>query len=127
MNAHTVNQEQLRSNLTNSRHWIRLAYMLIFALLLHLAGLVMWVLCALQFLFALITGKDNGNLRSLGNSIGMFIHQALDFVSYNTEQKPFPFAAWPSNPPAAGNDSNEIIIEPEQVDENQGEGSGNNP
>lgn len=97
MNTQT-DQDRLRSNIANSRTWTRLAYMLIFALLLHLAGLVMWVLCTLQFLFSLFTGKDNDNLRSLGASIAVFVHQALDFVSYNTEQKPFPFASWPQDP-----------------------------
>lgn len=127
MNSQTINQEQIRSNVGNTRNWIRLAYMLIFALLLHLAGLVMWVLCTLQFLFSLFTGKDNGNLRGLGGSVATFFHQALDFLSYNTEQKPFPFAAWPHNQHSTNHDDNDIVAEAEQVDDNHGEGSGNNP
>lgn len=126
MNTQSVNHEEFRSNVTNSRSWIRLVYMLIFGILLHLAGLVMWVLCALQFLFALLTGRDNANLRSLGGSISVFVHEALDFVSYNSEQKPFPFAPWPQNPHSA-NGNEVIIVEPEQVDDSQDEDAGNKP
>lgn len=115
MNTESVNHEEFRSNVTNSRSWMRLVYMLIFAVLLHLAGLVMWVLCALQFLFALLTGRDNANLRSLGGSISVFVHEALDFVSYNSEKKPFPFAAWPQNP-HSDNSNEVIVVEPEPVD-----------
>ncbi|HEX7027049.1 MAG TPA: DUF4389 domain-containing protein [Gammaproteobacteria bacterium] len=119
MNAQTINQEQFRTNVTNSRHWIRLIYMLIFAALLHLAGLVMWVLCALQFIFSLLTGKDNGNLRSLGSSIATFVHQALDYVSYNTESKPFPFAPWPYNSRNSSEDE-VVIVEPDNNNEDAG-------
>lgn len=122
MSTETINQEQFRANVTNARHWIRLIYMLIFAVLLHLAGLVMWVLCALQFIFSLLTGKDNGNLRSLGSSIATFVHQALNYVSYNTENKPFPFAPWPFNSRSSSEDE-VIIVEPD----NNNEDSGGNP
>jgi hypothetical protein len=122
MNTQT-NEGHYCPKIPNPRNWIRLVYMLIFALLLHLAGIVMWVLCSLQFLFAFFTGKDNDNLRSLGASIAAFVHQALDFVSYNTEQKPFPFAAWPGNPRSTDND---VIIEAEEVDGDSGENAEKN-
>lgn len=96
MNTQTADQsDNLQQNIANHRNWLRLLYMLLFALLLHVAGIVMWALCALQFIFALTTGQDNANLRQMGKAVSRFIHQALLFVSYNTERKPFPFAHWP--------------------------------
>lgn len=90
-------KDTLRSNLFAPKQWQRLIYMLVFAVLLHVASLTMWVLVALQFLFSLFTGKDNADLRSLGAAIGTYIHQTLDFLTYNTEEKPFPFSPWPSS------------------------------
>jgi len=87
--------EQLKSNLTSSKHWLRLVYMLLFAVFLQVALAVMWVLVVIQFLFALITGNDNGNLRNFGHSLSRFIFQAIQFLTYNSEEKPFPFADWP--------------------------------
>jgi len=74
---------------------VREAPLLLFGLMLHAASIAMWVLVAVQFIFTLITGSDNRNLRSLGKSMTLFISQALEYLTYNTEQKPFPFADWP--------------------------------
>lgn len=87
--------QKLKSNLTSSHHWFRLVYMLLFAFALQLASLVMWGVVVIQFLFALITGNDNEALRKFGCSLSQFIYQALKFLTYNTEEKPFPFADWP--------------------------------
>lgn len=75
---------------------IRLVFMVIFAALLQVAIMVLWPVVALQFAFALISGKDNDGLRQFGKSLSTFVHQILDFLTYNTEAKPFPFQDWPS-------------------------------
>jgi Domain of unknown function (DUF4389) len=87
--------EQLKSNLLSSTHWLRLIFMLLFAGLLQLAVLVMWFVVTLQFVFSLITGKDNSKLRELGYGLSTFIYQCLQFLSYNSDEKPFPFSDWP--------------------------------
>ncbi|MBU2985761.1 DUF4389 domain-containing protein [Saccharophagus degradans] len=87
--------QQLKSNLTSSHHWLRLVYMVLFAFALQVASLVMWALVVIQFLFALITGSDNASLRSFGSSLSAFIYHALQFLTYNSEDKPYPFADWP--------------------------------
>lgn len=87
--------QQLKSNLLSSHHWLRLVYMLLFALALQVASLVMWALVVIQFLFALITGSDNINLRTFGSSLSAYIYSALQFLTYNSEDKPYPFADWP--------------------------------
>lgn len=87
--------EQLTSNLKSSKHWLRLVFMLIFAALLQLASIVMWILVIAQFLFSLFTGEDNSNLRKFGYSLSTYIFHTLKFLSYNSEEKPFPFSDWP--------------------------------
>lgn len=86
---------KLKSNLTSSHHWFRLVYMLLFAFALQLASLVMWGVVVIQFLFALITGSDNEALRRFGSTLSTYIYSALRFLTYNSEEKPFPFADWP--------------------------------
>lgn len=89
--------EQLKSNLTSSKHWMRLIYMVLFAIFLQVASVVMTVLVVVQFLFALITGSDNINLRKFGDSLSIYIFSVLQFLIYNSEEKPFPFADWPES------------------------------
>jgi hypothetical protein len=90
-----MNNEQLKSNLTSSKHWLRLVFMLIFAAILQVASIVMWMLVIVQFLFSLITGTDNINLRQFGHSLSIYIFHTLKFLTYASEEKPFPFADWP--------------------------------
>ena len=89
--------EQLKSNLTSSKHWIRLLFMILFALALQVASIVMTVLVVVQFLFALITGNDNLQLRKFGDALSIFIFDTLQFLIYKSEEKPFPFADWPDS------------------------------
>ena len=89
--------EQLKSNLTSSTHWLRLVYMILFAIFLQVASVVMTVLVVVQFLFALVTGNDNTNLRKFGDALSMYIFSVLQFLIYNSEQKPFPFSDWPES------------------------------
>ncbi len=92
-----MDNEQLKSNITSSKHWFRLVFMLFFAAVLQLASIVMWVLVALQFLFSLVTGEDNNQLRKFGHSLSTYIYDVLKFLCYSSEEKPFPFADWPAN------------------------------
>lgn len=76
---------------------IRLVFMVVFAALLQLAIMILWPVVILQFGFALITGSDNEALREFGKSLSAFVRQTMDYLTYNTEEKPFPFQDWPSD------------------------------
>ena len=83
------------SNLTNIDHWIRLIYMAILALLFAVARVVIWIVAALQFLTILFTGEGNRNLRNLGQGVSKWCYQAILYLTFNSDQKPFPFDDWP--------------------------------
>ncbi len=96
-----MDNQQLKSNLLSSKHWLRLVFMLLYAAVLQLASLVMWALVAVQFLFSLVTGEDNQHLRRFGHSLSTYIYDVLKFLCYSSEDKPFPFADWPVSSPDA--------------------------
>lgn len=87
---------QLKTNLTSPKHWVRLVYMVLFAFFLYIASIVMSVVVVVQFVFSLVSGVDNAKLRAFGYSLTLYIKQALMFLSFNSEFKPFPFADWPA-------------------------------
>jgi hypothetical protein len=91
-----MSSENIKSNLTSSKHWLRLLFMLIFAAVLQVASIIMWILVIAQFIFSLITGQDNVQLRKFGHSLSIYIFDTLKFLTYASEDKPFPFADWPS-------------------------------
>lgn len=118
-----MDNEELKHNLTSGNQWMRLLYMVLFAFLLEIAGLVMLAVVVLQFLFSIFTGIPNDNLRRLGDQIASYIFQTLQFLIYNTEEKPFPFAEWPesdiddlSSYESAEEVDGEVIAEAEEVE-----------
>ncbi len=88
-------EQQTKTNLLNPETWIRLLYMIVFGLLSVLARMVVWVVAVLQFVLVLVTGSDNTNLRDLGQGASKWIYQAFLFVTFNSDEKPFPFSDWP--------------------------------
>lgn len=90
--------EKIKQNILTVDHWIRLVYMILFAFVLQIASIVIGAVVILQFIFALVTGSSNTNLRQLGASLTCYISDTLRFLTYNSEDKPFPFADWPEPP-----------------------------
>lgn len=103
--------DQLKSNLTSSKHWVRLIYMILFAIAMYVAFLVMMVLVAAQFLFALVTGRDNLQLRKFGDSLSLYMFKTLQYLIYKEEEKPFPFADWPESDVVIEDDAEEVVAE----------------
>jgi hypothetical protein len=91
-----------KMSLSNTYNWIRLAYMMLFTLLLMAARLVVTLVVIVQFLLVLVACHDNENLRNLGQGLGKWIYQTVMFLTFNTESKPFPFDEWPEVDPAEG-------------------------
>ncbi|WP_237065831.1 DUF4389 domain-containing protein [Microbulbifer guangxiensis] len=92
-----MDNEELKKNISSGNQWMRLLYMVLFFILLEIAGVVMLAVVVLQFLFALFTGSANDNLRRLGDQIASYVYQTLQFLIYNSEEKPFPFSEWPES------------------------------
>ncbi len=87
--------EQLKEHLTTKSTWMRALYMVLFVVLFNVAELVMAVTVILQFLFSLIGGTPNQRLLRFGAELSQYIYQILQYLTYNSEERPFPFGDWP--------------------------------
>ena len=88
--------DDIVDNLQEPSAWIRILFMLGYALLLYLVIVpVLFVLGLVQALFAIVTGEDNEKLRGLGGALAEYVHQLLSFFTYNTDEMPFPFKDFP--------------------------------
>ena len=89
----------LEDNLRSPTTWTRLLFMLICYVLVSLASLVGSAVVVLGFLWVLFTGKANPELRGVGQSIAMYIYENVRYLTFNTEEKPFPLGRdWPTPP-----------------------------
>ncbi len=75
--------------------WIRALYMLLFSIIYSVTEVVIALVAAGQFLTVLITGSKNERLLKFGQSLSTFVYQIMQFFTFNSEEKPFPFAEWP--------------------------------
>jgi len=100
--------DNIIDNLKQPSVWVRIILMVAFAVVLYTVFLVLLVLMIAQMLFVIITGESNANLRSLGVALSVYIFQIVQFMSYVTGVKPFPFSDFPKAENDDLNVSNEI-------------------
>ena len=87
--------DDLKHNIKNQNTWIRGLYMLLFYFLAGLAVLVLLVGVVFQFVHKLISGEVNNRLLKLGRELACYVHQILQFMTFNSEYHPYPLGAWP--------------------------------
>lgn len=88
---------RIGQNLKSRTTWLRLLFMCIFAFLIGLAGMVGSFVVVVGFLWVLITGEINRQLQQVGQSLAAYIYEIVRYLTFNSEDKPFPFGAeWPS-------------------------------
>ena len=76
--------------------WMRGLLMILMALAYQLAGSLLFFVAMIQFVVVLINDTPNARLMSFGRSLGRYQGQVANFVSFASEELPFPFTDWPS-------------------------------
>jgi hypothetical protein len=77
--------------------WVRVLLMLLMGLAFHIAVTILGALALVQLLFAAISDGPNERLQHFGRGLGQYLRQITDFVSFASEDVPFPFSDWPSD------------------------------
>ena len=92
-------QSKTKINIFRLDSWIRAVYMILFGFLSFISRFIVLVICFLQFILVLLTGELNRNLKSFGERVSIWTYQAFLFLTYNTDEKPYPFSDWPEVTP----------------------------
>lgn len=82
-----------------SSRWGRLIPMIILILCFGLAEAALYIIALIQFIWFLVNGEPNEQLMEFGAALSEWVAQDAKFLTYVTEEKPFPWAKWP-NPKA---------------------------
>ncbi len=88
-------RDKIRDSLLTPSTWIRLFFMVLYGIICYVAIFVIGIVILFQFGVVLLTGKLNQQLLPVGQSISIYIYQILVYLTYNSEEKPFPFDNWP--------------------------------
>jgi hypothetical protein len=90
----------VKEHLKQRSTWLRLFFMLVVVLLYSVSRIVVSVVVLLQFCWVLFSGETNRKLEEFGQSLATYTYQIIRYLTFNTEERPFPFdLEWPYGPP----------------------------
>jgi hypothetical protein len=91
----------VKENLKRGSTWLRLFFMFVVVILYSVSRVVVSVVVLLQFFSVLLSGETNQSLVNFGQSLATYTYQIISYLTFNTEERPFPFDLdWPVGPPA---------------------------
>lgn len=101
-----------KDELLDHTKWQRLFFMVIYGAAINFVVSILIVLVAIQFIFYLFTSKTNNQLQSANNWLHGFFNDSLNFLSFNTDAKPWPFNSNDNGEP----EIQEEVVEAEAVE-----------
>ncbi len=121
------NTQQQNAEKKSAETWaqiVRGLYVLLFWFILRIAEFVVAGVAILTFGFKLATGKPQPKVKEFGDSLSTYVYQVVSFMTYKSEDKPFPFQEWPkpeqpaeSQAASSGEDEVEVVEVVEVVSE----------
>lgn len=76
---------------------IRIFMTLVFSLICWLSLFVFGAVVLVQVGFLVVTRKANENLKSFSKQIVKYVKEMLAYISFQNDNKPFPFKSWGEN------------------------------
>ncbi len=101
----------VKENIKARETWLRGLHIVIFAVIYSIAEIVVAAVVLFQFLSTLFTGRKNDRLLEFGDNLSNFIYQILEYLTFNTDHKPFPFDEWPGSQKKSGDQGSGDIVE----------------
>jgi hypothetical protein len=90
-----------QTTLTNLDSWKRGLFMIVFAIISGVAKLIVTLVAVFQFVTLLFKGQANAAVIPLGQNLSTYLYQITLFLTFKTEEMPFPFLSFPDGPPEA--------------------------
>lgn len=92
-----MNEEDLKRHVSDKDTWLRFIYLVLFGAVYYLSILVTFASAIFQFLAKLFGGASFDGLAQFGDNLATYQAQMTRYLTFASEEKPFPFAAFPSN------------------------------
>ena len=98
---HTADDDResgdLEKNVKQKSTWLRLFFMIVLILVYGVSRVVIGAVVVIQFFYVLFTGETKEQLKTLGHSLAIYSFEIIDYLTFNTDAKPFPFEKdWPT-------------------------------
>lgn len=101
-----------KDNIKSESFWLRSLFMVLFLVIYRFVDILVILVAISQWLYMLLTGDASASLSRFAGGLGAYVAQIIGYLSYNTEEKPFPFSDWPQAR------INETVLDTENTDSN---------
>lgn len=81
--------------------WRRAGLIVLFAIVYGLSAYLLYLIVIVQIICAFFLGATNANIQEFSLGLRHYVGEIVDYVSYNSERKPFPFSPWPTSDAAS--------------------------
>lgn len=93
----SADETPLAKNLKSKSIWMRLLFMLVIAFLYSISRIIVGAVVIVQSFWVLFTSDTNQKLKELGESLAVYTTQIILYLTFNTEERPYPFdLEWPN-------------------------------
>lgn len=85
----------IKEHAKNVDVWIRGLFILVFGVIFYFLYGLIWLLVLFQFITKVVTGNLNDQLMQFSNGLTRYAFQILNYITFQSEERPFPFSPWP--------------------------------
>ena len=91
----SIDTVALSENIKEPSIWVNFFLKVIYLIFLNFIIPFLGFVTLLQLLFSLGSKKPNNNLISFSKKLSMYIYQIINFITYSSDERPWPFNAFP--------------------------------
>lgn len=96
-----ANVSTVKDHVKNVDTWIRGLFIIIYGVIFYVLFWIIWLVVIFQFLMKVLMGSLNANIMSFSGGLTRYAFQILQYVTFQSEERPWPFGPWPGAVPAA--------------------------
>ena len=85
----------IKENASKTDTWIRGLFIIVFGVIFYCLYGIIWLLVIIQFITKVVTGDLNTNLKDFSVKLTDYAMQILTYITFQSEDKPWPFGASP--------------------------------
>jgi hypothetical protein len=98
--------EKTKATLTNLDTWKRGLFMVVFSMISSVAKLLVTIVAIFQFITLLFKGRVNESVIPFGQNLSTYLYQTTLFLTFKTDEMPFPFLDFPNGTPRSERSEN---------------------
>ena len=87
--------DQVKESLKQKSAWLRLFFIMLFVFICYVALGLTALVVMFQIIYPLLTGKPNEKVLPFSRQLTAYIRDILYYLTYISDQRPFPFSDWP--------------------------------